>query len=145
MAYLVDTNVLLRLVSAADPRHAAARGAVDALEEQTLHSAAQNFVEFWNVATRPADQNGFGLTTQVAERLLSRLEGAFPRLPETPALYSRWRELVVEFEVSGVQVHDARLVAVMLSNQIRHILTFNARDFHRYHKVGIRAVDPGDV
>jgi len=145
VAYLVDTNVLLRLAAVADPRHVKARAAVEALEDHALYVADQNFVEFWNVATRPTGQNGFGLKTEEAERLLSRLERAFPRLPEPTDLYSRWRELIVRFEASGVQVHDAQLVAVMLANEIGHILTFNARDFRRYGQAGIRAVDPGDV
>ena len=47
--------------------------------------------------------------------------------------------------VSGVQVHDARLVAAMKSNDVTHILTFNIADFVRYASEGIVAVDPTTV
>jgi predicted nucleic acid-binding protein len=50
--------------------------------------------------------------------------------------------LVVAFSVSGVQVHDARLVAVMKVNSIDRILTLNTADFVRYANEGIVAVDP---
>jgi len=49
---------------------------------------------------------------------------------------------VVSFGVSGVQVHDARLVAAMTVHGVTHILTLNPTDFARYTTVGIVAVDP---
>jgi predicted nucleic acid-binding protein len=59
-----------------------------------------------------------------------------------PAFYPEWRRLVAVFDVAGVQVHDARLVAAMHVYAITHILTFNAADFTRYATAGIVAVDP---
>jgi predicted nucleic acid-binding protein len=44
--------------------------------------------------------------------------------------------------VSGVQVHDARLVAAMKTHGVTHILTFNVVDFQRYADEEIIAVDP---
>lgn len=145
MACLVDTNVLVRLAVPADPRHLSARRAVEALAEEGLCAASQNFVELWNVATRPVENNGLGQTISAADRVLRNLEQAFPRLPEPAEVYDRWRELIVRFGVSGVKVHDARLVALMLAHGISQILTFNSGDFRRYEVLGIRAVDPGRV
>lgn len=142
MACLVDTNVLLRLAVQADPRHLSARRAVEALEGAGLYVGSQNFVEFWNVATRSVDNNGLGLTVPITARVLSQLEQAFSRLPEPAEVYDRWRELVVRFGVSGVKVHDARLVALMLANDIVQILTFNSADFRRYAALGIQAFEP---
>jgi predicted nucleic acid-binding protein len=76
---------------------------------------------------------------------LKRLEDTFPRLPDTPDIYDIWRDLVVRFGVSGVKVHDARLVAFMLANDLKRILTFNADDFRRYAELGISAIDPGQI
>ena len=144
MIYLADTNVLLRLVQRADPRHATIRRAVRRLQAEghTFQAAAQNFIEFWNVATRPREQNGFGLLPAEAQRLLRLAERVFPRIPRPPETYETWRRLVTTFAVSGVQAHDAHLVAVMLTNGISHILTFNAEHFQRYAGEGIVAVDP---
>ena len=47
--------------------------------------------------------------------------------------------------VSGKQVHDARLVAMMLAWQIDSILTLNDRDFRRYEPEGIRIVTPDSL
>lgn len=45
--------------------------------------------------------------------------------------------------VSGVQVYDARLVAVMKVHDVTHLLTLNDRDFARYS--GITVVHPSQV
>jgi predicted nucleic acid-binding protein len=145
VACLVDTNVLVRLAVSADPRHLSARRAVEALEEEGLYAASQNFVELWNVMTRPIQNNGLGQTTTVADQILRGFEQTFSRLPEPAGIYDRWRELVVRFGVSGVKVHDARLVALMLANDVVRILTFNAADFRRYEVLGVRVVEPGEV
>ena len=97
------------------------------------------------MATRPADRNGWGLTPAEADRLLRLIEPLFPRLPDAPAVYAEWRRLVVTFAVSGVQVHDARLVAVMKVNGVSRVLTFNAQDFVRYASDGIVAMNPTAV
>src|SRR5215510_684636 len=142
--YLVDTNVLLRFADRTHPLHPRVRAAVHTLraEGHRLRATPQNCIEFWNVATRPADRNGLGLEPADADRLLRLVERLFPVLPDVPAVYPQWRQLVVAFDVSGVQVHDARLVAAMRVHSVTHILTSNVADFVRYAALGIVAVDP---
>lgn len=144
MIYLVDTNVLLRVIEEQHPIHARLKATVQRLTQEghTLKMTTQNCVEFWNVATRPIDRNGFGLKVVSANQALAKLENIFPRIIDSPLIYDEWRRLVVEFEVSGVQVHDARLVAAMRFHGITHILTMNTKDFKRYEAEGIVAVDP---
>ncbi|MDZ8226380.1 type II toxin-antitoxin system VapC family toxin [Nostoc sp. ChiVER01] len=144
MVYLIDTNILLRFVDRTHPLHPILRTAIRKLRRDghTLQITAQNCVEFWNVATRPATKNGFGLTPTDADRLLQLIERLFPLLPDMPTIYPEWRKLVVAFSVSGIQVHDARLVANMKVSSMTHILTLNTKDFIRYASEGIVAVDP---
>ena len=111
-------------------------------EGHRLRATSQNCVEFWNVATRPADRNGLRLEPADADRLLRLVERLFPVLADVPAVYPQWRQLVVAFGVSGVQVHDARLVAAMTVHGVSHILTFNVADFNSLRNVRDFAVDP---
>lgn len=145
MACLVDTNILVRLAVPADRHHLRALRAVESLADEGLFVASQNFIEFWNVATRPLENNGLGRTVIEADRALRSFEQAFLCLPEPTDLYGRWRDLVLRFGVSGVKVHDARLVVIMLASDIDQILTFNADDFRRYEPTGIRAVSPEEI
>jgi len=89
-------------------------------------------VEQWNVCTRPAQYNGFGKTAAVTNRYCRLIESFATVLPETPDLFLKWRELVVAHEVSGKQVHDARLAAAMRLYGVPRILTFNVQDFARF-------------
>ncbi len=66
MAYLLDTNILLRTISPSDPMHPEAVAAIDTLNarrEQVI-IAPQNLIEFWNVCTRPSERNGLGFTPE---------------------------------------------------------------------------------
>lgn len=147
MLCLVDTNVLLRFADRSHPLHPSIRTAVRRLRQDrhTLQITSQNCIEFWNVATRPIERNGFGLTPSDAEGLLKLIERLFPVLPDSSEVYQEWRRLVIMFSVSGVQVHDARLVASMKVHAISHILTLNLEDFKRYTPEGIVAVAPETV
>ena len=100
----------------------------------------QNIIEFWNVATRPADKNGLGLSTQEASQEIVSIESILTLLPDVPAIYTAWKAIVRDHSVIGVQVHDARLAAVMQVHGIESILTFNAVDFKRYP--GITVLHP---
>jgi predicted nucleic acid-binding protein len=50
---------------------------------------------------------------------------------------------VTTHRVSGAQVHDARLAAVMTASGITRIVTFNVRDFSRFAE--IEAVHPEQI
>lgn len=113
-AYLADTNILLR-ISRRDPSYAEIRIALHFLRSQgtSLCFTSQNLAEFWNVCTRPAGQNGFGLSISGVNRRAQIIERAFVLLPDTPDVHAGWRRLIVARSVMGVKVHDARLVAAM--------------------------------
>lgn len=145
MKYLVvDTNILLRLADRSQLLHPTVRQAIRQLksDQHQLCITPQNCAAFWNVATRPATRNGFGLSPAQADQQLKLIERLFLLLPESPEIYKQWRRLVVQSEVSGVQVHDAKLVAAMKAHGITHILTLNSKDFNRYEPDGIIAVNP---
>jgi hypothetical protein len=55
------------------------------------------------------------------------------------------KRLIAKYAVSGKQVHDARLVAMMLVWQIEQVLTLNDRDFRRYEPEGITVVTPASI
>ena len=103
----------------------------------------QNVAEFWNTATRPESKNGLGLPIEEVREEMSKLEGFFEVLHETEASYAAWKSVVIRNRVTGVQVHDARLVAVMKTAGIRQIVTFNIGDFKRYE--GIEAIHPDAI
>src|SRR6266478_6826214 len=139
---LVDTNILLRITRRSDPQHKVVDTAVARLAGQGsgLHYTHQNIAELWNSMTRPIARNGLGLTAAEAEQEVRAIESGMTLLPDGEAVYREWRRIVVEYGVSGVQVHDARLAAAMYVHHVDHLLTLNVADFSRF--TGLTAVHP---
>jgi predicted nucleic acid-binding protein len=139
--YLFDTNVLLRAAAPKSSQHAAAVQAIKRLVSRgdQLLLAPQVVVEFWSVATRPVEVNGYGWPAQDAEAKVAELLRQFPLLPETPAVFPEWLRLVSRHGIVGKQVHDARLVALLNVHGVTHLLTFNGGDFQPY---GLIVVSP---
>jgi predicted nucleic acid-binding protein len=143
--YLVDSNVLLRWVKPDHRDYPRIVLAIDAIlrSDGVLCFTSQNVAEFWNACTRPAERNGFGLSPQETDRRTRVFEEKLRLLPDNLAVHIEWRKLLVSHSVSGVQVHDARLVAAMHVHGVKRILTFNNKDFARY--TDIEALHPGSV
>jgi predicted nucleic acid-binding protein len=148
MAYLLDTGILLRLVDDRDALHPVVQEVVETLvaRQEELFTATQNIGEFWNVATRPTLNNGLGLPSSEVHRLIeSSIEPVCGIMLDVTATYSELKRLLGKYNVVGKQVHDARLVALMLTRQVNTILSLNARDFRRYEPEGISVVAPSDL
>ncbi len=137
-----DTNILLRSVEPAHPTHQQAVNAVKTLlaNGDRVCLIPQNLIEFWNVATRSTDKNGFGWSPVKTDAEISRLETLLTVLPDSQAIYREWRKLVLANSVIGKQVHDARIAAAMNVHQITKLLTFNIKDFKRFRHITL--IDP---
>jgi predicted nucleic acid-binding protein len=144
-SYLLDTNILLRFVRPESPEYETIRQCVGGLwvRKSNLFYTSQNLSEFWNVCTRRAEQNGFGLSIAEANARAAILESWFALAPDGAATHNEWRRIVVAENVSGVQVHDARLVAAMRVHGIENLLTLNGKDFRRFS--GITVLSPDEL
>jgi predicted nucleic acid-binding protein len=125
----------LRIFDVSDVHHQSIRQALRLLKSQqhTLVTSWQNVAEFWNVSTRPkAARGGYGQSVEKTERRVRFIERFGPILCESSAAFEEWRRLVVTSNVTGVAVHDARLVAIMRTHNIAHFVTLNVHDLRRY-------------
>lgn len=103
MAYLLDTNILLRLISPDDLMHHQTVAAIDtlnALREGAI-IAPQNgrqggeatspqrphLIELGHVCTRPAEKNVLGFTPERTQAEVDRLKRLFIFLPDTQAIF----------------------------------------------------------
>ena len=105
MAWLSDTNILLRMAQPAHPMYEEALQAVEKLLErgEQMCIVPQNITEFWNVATRrEGSANGLGMTVAEAHEEVRRISTFLTLLPETERIYPEWLDLVVTHSVSGI-------------------------------------------
>jgi predicted nucleic acid-binding protein len=145
---LVDANVLLRLIQIGHPHQQPALEAIALLhvrDRERLVTCPQTLYEMYAVCTRPVDapNPGLGLTPTDAMAQVETAERQFGLQAETPAVLSRWKELVVRYGVTGKSTHDARLAALMVDRDIRKLLTFNDGHFARFSEITV--LNPFDV
>jgi len=137
MMIVLDTNIVIRYLNAADPAFArvsrALQAAVQSREEPCI--CAQSVFEFWVVATRPIEVNGLGLTPPEARAAVDRIREALTMLPDPQDLLVRWLELCTLYEVKGRAAHDARIAAWMEAHGLRRLMTLNPGDFARYPEI----------
>jgi len=145
MRCLIDTGVLLRLFDRNDPQCQSCREAVANLMSggHELFATLQNAVEFMNVSTRQrSDRGGYGQPGKQALRRLQFLEAAgVADLTESVGAFLRRRGIVETCSVSGVPAHEARLVSVMMYENVSHVLTLNPSDFARYEEFSVLTPD----
>ncbi len=148
MAVFVDSGILLRAIHRADPHYAEVRAAARELisRKTALFTGLQHLAEFWNVCTRPpGERGGFDLPVEEVQQRLDRVRRGVTLVTETPLTPSIWKGLVCKYRVKGVQVHDARTIALMLTHSVFELLTLNKQDFVRYRDEGIIAWTPAEL
>jgi len=103
MAYVLDSNILLRAVEKNSVDRPVALSAIKKLLERDERVVLfpQIIVEFWVVATRPTEaRGGLGFSTDEAEQLLRDLP-SLELCPESDRIFPEWQRLVKLHRVRG--------------------------------------------
>ncbi|MBO0803857.1 MAG: type II toxin-antitoxin system VapC family toxin [Nocardiopsaceae bacterium] len=131
---MLDTNVLL---AATDEGRAEHDGALRVLNEwpgaaTTLYTSGQIIREYLAVATRPRGKNGLGMKTADALGNVRAIRERTTLLAEDARVADRLLRLLDDVPCGGRQVHDANVVATMLTHGIGAVVTMNLNDFGRF-------------
>jgi predicted nucleic acid-binding protein len=133
---MLDTNVLL---AATDEGRAAHDQALKIINDwpgrgTTLYISGQIVREYLAVATRPAENNGLGLSLADALANARAFRGRTSLLAEDGKVADRLLTLLDDIACGGKQIHDANVVATMLVHGIDTIVTMNLDDFARFRR-----------
>lgn len=146
MPYLCDTNNFLRLAENISAERPIVLNAIRKLRAngEILCYTPQILAEFWNVCSRPVSaRGGLGLTVRQTERKANLIQKHFRLLPDNLATFNEWRRLVSDFQISGVAVHNTKIVASMIVHRIQFLVTSNVRDFQRFTMITV--IHPKDI
>ena len=138
---LVDTNVLIYHQIALSPFHAAARSQLHDLAAagNPLWLSRQILREYLAAMSRPGTLTpSLPMTTLIAD--VQTFESRFLIAEDGSAVTVHLLSLLASISCSGKQVHDANIVATMLSHGIPRLLTHNVADFSRF--AGVITVVP---
>lgn len=140
-ACVVDTNLLVYSTVSGNPWFEESRRWLTALQEQEiiLCVTTQILREYLVVLTRG---NIFEATFTVEEALgeLEALLPSFVIFEETEKSAVRLRDLVRRYQVRGKQIHDANIIATMLTNHVTRFVTYNRADFERFQEISLEAL-----
>jgi len=148
-ACVVDTNVLVYSTISGNPWHQQARQWLATLQDEghRLCVTTQILREYLVVLTRgTVFEKSF-----TVDQVLAQVEALLPGLTvldEPLAAADLLRTLVQRRQVRGKNIHDANIVAVMLTHGVRRLATYNQVDFQRFDEIVLEAVpvkDPSDA
>lgn len=131
---VVDTNVLLAATDRSRTAHEAATRLLNE-DERRLALTPQIVREYLAVATRPAEDNGFGLAAGDAVTNVKQFLDDMDLLSEDGVSTAGLIDLIAGATALGKQVHDANVVAVALAHNARTIVTDNTRHFCRFDQL----------
>lgn len=131
---MLDTNVLLSATDQARTEHADALCVVSQWPARgtTLFLSGQILREYLAVATRPVVSRGLGLAGPDALANARAFRDRAVLLPEDGDVASRLLNLLADTSSTGKIVHDANVVATMLTHRIDALVTSNVKDFARF-------------
>ena len=129
----IDTNILIQLHVDVAPRHIEAFAAVERLiaEQRALWISRQILREYASVLTRPQPYAP-PLSAREVSVQIRLLETRYLVADEDAATTAALCGLLDTILIGGKQIHDANIVATMLTNNITHLLTLNTADFIRF-------------
>jgi predicted nucleic acid-binding protein len=139
----VDTNILVYATIAESPLHEAARSRLQRLRESGADLFCSNQVlrEYLVTLTRPGLFPDPPDRQQVLETL-EDLRERYTVLPDNELVGAQLIQLMRSVDCAGKQVHDANIIATMLSGGVKALLTENVKDFKRFESyVTILTVD----
>ncbi|MCZ0934649.1 MAG: PIN domain-containing protein [Gemmatimonadetes bacterium] len=132
----IDTNILVSARFQTAPHWSLASAALDALINgaEALHVSRQILREYLAAVTRPQTWSDPVSMTD-ALRDLERMPRFFQILEDGPGVTRTLAGLLRDVPVAGRQVHDANIVATMLTHGEHRLLTLNRKDFSRFGHV----------
>ncbi len=90
--------------------------------------------EYLATLSRPQSFTG-PLSPTVLSADVIYLESQFQVAEDGPAVTATLLQLISQTPVGGRQIHDANIVAIMQTQGIRTLLTYNVADFRRFSSI----------
>lgn len=134
----IDTNVLIyhTFEDFEEEKHKDARITLEYLAENNyeIFVSSQVLREYFAVAT---NEKFFKRQLSIQEAVLKikEFEDNFTVLFDTGASLSKLRQIVLKYQIKKQDVHDANIVATMITNGIKDIFSFNRKDFIYYKEI----------
>jgi hypothetical protein len=135
----IDTNILVYAANEDSPYHSDAKGVIERINSGELRACVslQVLVEFYATVTNPRKVRQPLSTKEATEAVEGYLESDIPKLYTKKDTLRLTLELARSYQVRGLDIFDAQIVATMVENRVKAIYTANEEDFRRYKEIAI--------
>lgn len=139
---LIDTNLLVYSVNKDSVFYATTRKTLKILVERSLLLciSIQNLNEFLRVTTSKK-YGSVPLSIKEATEYVNIYKNNYLILYPKEKALTKNLELAEKYKITGSKIYDTFLVATMLENGIKTIVTNNTKDFAFYNEIGVYDVD----
>ena len=129
----IDTNILVYANIQGFPLHQVALEKIQTFFEAEidLWISRQVLREFMVCVTRPQTY-AKPQPIKVAIERIQFFQNRFKVADDTPQVTAKLLEILRQSSVGGKQIHDANIVATMLTIGVHRLLTHNTKDFERF-------------
>lgn len=128
---LVDTNVLLEATDEGRQLHTKALGLFRNADGAgvDLFLSTQVLREYLVVATRPIENNGLGMTTDMALDNVKRFQNIASLVAETLQAGELFIEWAGKHQIRGKKLHDLQILATASVAGMHALITANEKDY----------------
>lgn len=140
---LFDSNVLVYAHNQDSPFHQECASLIKSVENNKIKGvlAQQNLLEFYSIVTDNR-RTTKPLPPQIAQEIVYEyLNSSFKIIVPTKETFSITSDLNNKLKVINGKIFDIYLVATMLSNSIRTIVTANIKDFAIFPALKVLGLD----
>ena len=129
----LDTNILLRSTVQAFPGYPEIQAFVaQYLAEDSEMWISRQVIREYLVQTMRPQSFMNPMTPEQAIQQVKSIEQVFQIADETSTTTEELLQLIRSFPMGGKQIHDANIVATMLTYDIDTLITLNTTDFKRF-------------
>ncbi len=136
--YLLDSNILVYAVNKSAPFHTTAFKILEKIISNKIKGclALQNLSEFFSIITnKKRVEHPISSKEAISEIQKYINTTTLLKISFTPSAMNLFCKLTTKHHIQGQKIYDLQLVATMLDNEIKNIITANDSDFKKYEEI----------
>lgn len=127
---LVDTNILIYAMEKSSVFNPSAKSILNN-PLYNIFITSKNISEFFAVSSKQK------IDSKVSSDYFKEIKANAKILFPSESSLLIFETLIQQYQPKGNQVYDIEIVSIMMANHIKHVATFNQKDFKNIHEIQI--------
>lgn len=137
----IDTNLLVYFTNEDSPFHnISVKIITEASKNNKLFISRQVLREYAVIMTREGIIEK-PLSPEEVTDDIDLFQSIYNTLDENIDVTQNLNCLIKKYKLKGKRIHDANITAVMMSNDIKNLITFNTEDFKKFSEINLINVE----